>query len=201
MAGLIAGMLVRSLRHGSPRFTLHWKAGSFMKVETPDYLKRAMKACRRVWMSVALFSACLNMLMLSVPIYMMQLYDRVLATGNVDTLLALTVMVAVALLVLGLLDALRGRIMARVGAWLDRELGSPVLAGAVGAALRAGRRRVGAGPARSRPPFAAFSAAPGSCRCSTRRGLRSSSRSSSSSTRSSAGSESAARWRCSRVRC
>ena len=109
-----------------------------MQVETPDYLKRAMKACRRVWMSVALFSACLNMLMLSVPIYMMQLYDCVLATGNVDTLLALTVMVAVALLVLGLLDALRGRIMARVGAWLDRELGSPVLAGAVGAALRQG---------------------------------------------------------------
>ena len=120
------------------RFTRYAKLAGFMKAEKPDSLKRAMKACRRVWMSVALFSACLNMLMLSVPLYMMQLYDRVLATGNVDTLLALTVMVAGALLVLGLLDALRGRIMARVGAWLDRELGSPVLAGAVGDALRQG---------------------------------------------------------------
>ena len=107
-----------------------------MKAEKPDALKRAMKACRRVWIVVALFSACVNVLMLSVPLYMMQLYDRVLATGNVDTLLALTAIVAGALLVLGLLDALRGRIMARVGAWLDRELASPVLAGTVGDALQ-----------------------------------------------------------------
>ena len=109
-----------------------------MDAEKPDHLKQAMTACRRVSVGVALFSGCLNMLMLSVPLYMMQVYDRVLATGNVDTLIALTVMVAVALLVLGLLDALRGRIMARVGAWLDRELGSPVLASAVADALRGG---------------------------------------------------------------
>ena len=109
-----------------------------MKAERPDELKRAMAACRRVWIGVGLFSACLNMLMLSVPLYMMQLYDRVLSTRNVDTLLVLTAMVAAALVVLGLLDALRGRIMARVGGWLDRELGGPVLSGAVADALRAG---------------------------------------------------------------
>ena len=109
-----------------------------MEAQETNPLKRAITACRRVWVGVALFSACLNMLMLSVPLYMMQIYDRVLATGNVDTLLALTVMVMVALLVLGLLDALRGRVMARVGGWLDRELGSPVLAGAVADALRSG---------------------------------------------------------------
>ena len=118
------------------RLTRDAKRAGFMKAEKPDALKRAMKACRRVWMSVALFSACLNILMLAVPLYMMQLYDRVLATGNVDTLLALTAMVAAALLVLGLLDALRGRIVVRVGAWLDRELGSSVLAGTIGDALQ-----------------------------------------------------------------
>ena len=109
-----------------------------METERPDELKRAMAACRRVWFGVGLFSACLNILMLSVPIYMMQLYDRVLATRNVDTLLALTVMVAAALVILGLLDALRGRVLARVGSWLDRELGGTVLSGAVADALRAG---------------------------------------------------------------
>ena len=109
-----------------------------MKAARPDELKRAMAACRRVWAGMALFSACLNMLMLSVPLYMMQLYDRVLATGNVDTLLALTVMVVAALVILGVLDALRGRLAARVGGWLDRELGGPVLSGAVADALRAG---------------------------------------------------------------
>ena len=97
-----------------------------------------MAACRRVWVGVGLFSACLNMLMLSVPLYMMQLYDRVLSTRNVDTLLVLTAMVAAALVILGLLDALRGRVMTRVGGWLDREMGGPVLSGAVADALRAG---------------------------------------------------------------
>ena len=109
-----------------------------MRAERPDELKRAMSACRRVWVGVGLFSACLNLLMLSVPIYMMQLYDRVLATRNVDTLLALTVMVAAALVILGLLDALRGRVLARVGGWLDRQLGGSVLSGTVADALRAG---------------------------------------------------------------
>ena len=97
-----------------------------------------MAACRRVWVGVGLFSACLNMLMLSVPLYMMQIYDRVLSTRNVDTLLALTAMVLAALLILGLLDALRGRVVARVGTWLDRELGGTVLSGAVADALRMG---------------------------------------------------------------
>ena len=109
-----------------------------MKARRADPLKRAMAACRRVWAGVGLFSACLNGLMLAVPLYMMQIYDRVLATGSVDTLLALTVMVAAALVVLGLLDAVRGRVLARAGAWLDRELGRPVLAGAVAAAQHAG---------------------------------------------------------------
>ena len=60
-------------------------------------LQKAMAACRRVWLGVALFSACANLLMLSVPMYMMQVYDRVLPTSNVDTLLALSAMVVIGL--------------------------------------------------------------------------------------------------------
>ena len=103
-----------------------------------DTLKRAMASCRRVWIGVAAFSAFLNLLMLSVPLYMMQIFDRVLATGHIDTLLVLTAMVVAALIVFGLLDASRGRILARVGAWLEGELGAPVLSGAVSDALRVG---------------------------------------------------------------
>ena len=109
-----------------------------MEAQRPSPLQQALGACRRVWVGVALFSACVNLLMLSVPMYMMQVYDRVLPTSNVDTLLALSAMVVVGLAVFGLLDAVRNRVLARVGAWLDRELGSPVLAGAVADARRAG---------------------------------------------------------------
>ena len=101
-------------------------------------LQQAMAACRRAWVGVALFSACVNLLMLTVPMYMMQVYDRVLTTSNIDTLLALSAMVAVGLATFGLLDAVRNRILARVGAWFERELGSPVLAGAIAEARRAG---------------------------------------------------------------
>ena len=103
-----------------------------------DTLKRTMASCRRVWVGVVAFSAFLNLLMLAVPLYMMQIFDRVLTTGHIDTLLVLTAMVAGALVVFGLLDALRGRILARVGAWFEGELGGPVLSGAVADALRAG---------------------------------------------------------------
>ena len=109
-----------------------------MEAERPHPLTLTLAACRRVLVAVALFSACVNLLMLTVPMYMLQVYDRVLTTGNVDTLLALSAMVVVALATFGLLDAVRLRLLARTGAWLDRELGSPVLAGAVAEARRAG---------------------------------------------------------------
>ncbi len=69
---------------------------------------------------------------------MMQVYDRVVTTGNIDTLLALSAMVAVALGTFGLLESVRSRILARVGAWFERELGSPILAGSIAEARRAG---------------------------------------------------------------
>ena len=109
-----------------------------MTAHSIDSLMCAMASCRRVWVGVALVSACLNLQMLAVPLYMMQIFDRVLTTGHIDTLLALTAMVAGALVVFGLLDALRGRILARAGAWLEGELVATVLSGAVSDALRAG---------------------------------------------------------------
>ena len=44
-----------------------------MKSDEPPALKRALAACRPVWVGVALFGACVNLLMLSAPLYMMQI--------------------------------------------------------------------------------------------------------------------------------
>ena len=89
-----------------------------------DTLKHAIGSCRRVWFGVALVRACVNLLMLAVPLYTIQIFDRVRTTGHIDNLLVLTAMVAGALIVFSLLDALRGRILARAGAWLEGELGA-----------------------------------------------------------------------------
>ena len=62
------------------------------------------------------FSIVVNILMLTGPLYMLQVYDRVLGSRSEETLVALTVLVTFLFLMMGILDHLRGRVMARVGA-------------------------------------------------------------------------------------
>jgi ABC-type protease/lipase transport system fused ATPase/permease subunit len=64
-------------------------------------LTQALSACRSAFMVIGLFTLVINLLMLTSPIYMMQVYDRVLTTGRVETLLLLTGLAAAALLLLG----------------------------------------------------------------------------------------------------
>jgi ATP-binding cassette subfamily C protein/ATP-binding cassette subfamily C exporter for protease/lipase/ATP-binding cassette subfamily C protein EexD len=85
---------------------------------------------------VGLFSVVMNTLMLAVPLYMLQVYDRVLTTGRVETLIMLTSMAVVALLMLGLLDALRTTVMVRLGRWLSARLAPVFLASSVRARLQ-----------------------------------------------------------------
>lgn len=101
-------------------------------------LRGALAACRAAVVAVAVFSLAISLLMLVVPIYMMQIFDRVLATGNLDTLLALTTIAVSAVAVLGTLEAVRGMVMNRVGVWLDRSLAPEVLHSSGVRALRAG---------------------------------------------------------------
>jgi len=75
------------------------------------------------------FSLFINLLVLSVPIYMMQIFDRALSSGRIETLVLLTLVAAVAALAFGLLDTARTRLMARISGWLERKL-APELIGA-----------------------------------------------------------------------
>jgi len=69
-----------------------------------------------------LFSIFVNLLMLTGPLYMLQVYDRVLASGSLETLAALSILVAALYLLMGVLDYARGRVMARVGARFQTAL-------------------------------------------------------------------------------
>ena len=66
--------------------------------------------------SVVLFSTCVNLLMLTGPLFMLQVYDRVLGSRSVETLAALFALVVFLFVVMGLLDHARGRVMARAAA-------------------------------------------------------------------------------------
>ncbi|WP_085035760.1 type I secretion system permease/ATPase [Ensifer aridi] len=84
---------------------------------------------------LAIFSFVINLLLLTSPLYMLQVYDRVLVSGRVETLVLLTVFAAGALLVLGVLDSLRSSVMVRMGCWLNDRLGPVLISGGVRARL------------------------------------------------------------------
>ena len=72
--------------------------------------------------AVAVFSFFVNLLMLTGPLYMLQVYDRVLGSRSEATLIALTLLVIFLYAMMGLLDFVRGRIMGRVGARFQARL-------------------------------------------------------------------------------
>ena len=96
-----------------------------------DELKAARRESRHLYWAVGIFSFFANLLMLTGPLYMLQVYDRVLGSRSEATLLALSILVAFLYGIMGLLDFARGRIMARVGARfqarLDRRVFDAVL--------------------------------------------------------------------------
>ena len=73
----------------------------------------ALKECRRAFWSVSLFSCAVNMLMLAGPLYMLQVYDRVLTSRSVPTLIALSVFIAGAYAFQGFFDLIRVRVLVR----------------------------------------------------------------------------------------
>ena len=109
-----------------------------MKGLTNTLLRETLAASRGGFAAVAVFSLFINVLMLTAPLYMLQLFDRVLTSRSVETLVMLTLIAGAALLALAALDALRGTTLVRIGTWLDGRIGGPVLAASITAAVRKG---------------------------------------------------------------
>ena len=92
----------------------------------PDVLTTALAECRRAFWSVGLVSCATNLLMFAGPIYMLQVYDRVIPGRSIPTLVGLTLMLLAAFAFQGFLDAVRNRIVIRIGRLLDERLAGPI---------------------------------------------------------------------------
>ncbi len=90
-------------------------------------LQEALATSRGSFSAVGVFSFFINTLMLTVPLYMLQVYDRVLTSRSEDTLFMLTLVAVGLLLTYGLLELARQRVLVRVGNRLDSELNQPLL--------------------------------------------------------------------------
>lgn len=98
-------------------------------------VKSAWGKLRSGFVAIGFFSMILNLLMLAGPLYMLQVYDRVLTSRNMDTLIALSILLGGVFLVTGFLDLIRLRILGRLGARFELEIGAPILQASI-------RRRV-----------------------------------------------------------
>jgi PrtD family type I secretion system ABC transporter len=96
-------------------------------------LAAAIRACRTHFVWAAVFSALVNLLYLAPTIYMMQVYDRVVPTGGITTLVLITVVAMLALGTLAALDWLRTRLLVRAGLRMDKMLAPAIMARVVDA--------------------------------------------------------------------
>jgi len=94
-------------------------------------LAKARTAQRNLFWAVALFSAFVNALMLTGPIFMLQVYDRVLGSRSEETLLALFVLMAFLFAMMGMLELARSRVMARLAARFQAGLDARVFSAAL----------------------------------------------------------------------
>ncbi|WP_409498317.1 type I secretion system permease/ATPase [Pseudomonas fragi] len=103
----------------------------------------ALTAYKRAFFNIGLFSAVINLLMLAPALYMLQVYDRVLASGNQMTLLMLTLMILGLFGLMGALEWVRSQVVIRLGTQMDMRLNQRVYDAAFEAQLRTGSPAAG----------------------------------------------------------
>src|SRR5581483_3981832 len=115
---------------------------------TSSELAVALGACRRAFYAIALFSGMSNILMLTGALFMLEVYDRVLPSRSVPTLVALLILVIGLYGAQGIIDAIRSRILVRVGNSLDEAMSVRVYNAIVRLPLKTGLKAEGAQPIR-----------------------------------------------------
>ena len=88
-----------------------------------DVFTEAIHSVRRAVLAAGVFSFFTNILTLAGPLYMLQVYDRVLTSGSVPTLVVISVLLVMLYAALGFLEMLRGQILSRIAGRLDTALG------------------------------------------------------------------------------
>src|ERR1700742_1628241 len=108
----------------------------------------ALRACRVAFIGVGVMSCMINLLYLTGSLFMLEVYDRVLPSRSVPTLVGLAILAGGLYIAQGLLDLLRGRILGRIGTALDEAMNERVFETVVRLPLLVGNRNEGLQPLR-----------------------------------------------------
>ena len=116
----------------------------------------ALRACRSAFIGVGAMSCMINLLYLTGSVFMLEVYDRVLPSRSVPTLVGLVILAGGLYIAQGVLDLIRGRILGRVGTSLDESLNARVFQTVVRLPLMVGNRNEGLQPLRDLDNVRAF---------------------------------------------
>lgn len=114
----------------------------------PQQVKEALKGTRHAFLGVALFSGVSNILMLTGAFFMLEIYDRVLPSRSLPTLVALSLLAGALYVAQGIIDLIRGRVLIRIGSVLDERLSARIFGAMISLPLRTGNLGDGQQPAR-----------------------------------------------------
>lgn len=124
-------------------------------------LAQALASCRGAFVATAAMSGMSNILMLTGAIFMLEIYDRVLPSRSIPTLVALIILAAGLFAAQGLLDLIRARVLVRIGTRLDEELSARVYETIVRLPLKVGNRTDGLQQLRDLDNVRSFLSGPG----------------------------------------
>jgi ATP-binding cassette subfamily C protein PrsD len=125
-------------------------------LDSSDPVTLGLRASARQLVGVAVFSGVVNLLTLSGSLYMLQVYDRVIPSRNVSTLIGLSLIVLLAYLLQGYFDALRTRMLSRIGSLFDAGLQEPIHVALASLPLKGARPMVAQQPLRDLDQVRAF---------------------------------------------
>lgn len=132
-----------------------------VKCSQGSELAAALASCKGAFLSVGLLSGVTNLLMMSGAVFMLQIYDRILPSRSVPTLVALAILLAFLFGALAVLDVIRNRILVRIAASLDEDLSGRVYQAIVRLPLTTESRGDGLQPLRNLDAVRNFISGPG----------------------------------------
>ena len=101
-------------------------------------LAEAILSCRHALIGVVVFSGIMNILTLTGPLFMLQIYDRVVSSRSIPTLIGLAAIAALLYAALGFFDHIRARVLIRIGAYVDEVIHPKVFRAVINMPLRGG---------------------------------------------------------------
>ncbi len=124
-------------------------------------LPAAISVSRPAFIAIGIFSFFINLLMLTGPLFMLQIYDRVLASRSLPTLTVLFFLVAALFLVMGLLELIRSRVLGRIGTHVAQRIHERLFDAVMQTGLRGGGNKQAGAPLRELDVIQQYLSGPG----------------------------------------